>query len=74
MPVPPPKKDESQSDFMHRCVPEEIGTGPDKRPQDQAVAICLSMWRRAKGIKEPKKDFVEVLERVSAFLTKAGEK
>jgi HK97 family phage prohead protease/HK97 family phage major capsid protein len=40
-----PHKDESQSDFMARCVPEMIGTGSDKRPQEQAVAICYDIWR-----------------------------
>src|ERR1700748_2968156 len=40
-----PHKDESQSDFMARCVPEMIGTGDDKRPQDQAVAACMQIWR-----------------------------
>jgi HK97 family phage prohead protease/HK97 family phage major capsid protein len=40
-----PGKDESQSEFMSRCVPEMIGTGADKRPQDQAVAICADIWR-----------------------------
>jgi HK97 family phage prohead protease len=40
-----PGKDESQSEFMSRCVPEMIGAGPDKRPQDQAVAICMDIWR-----------------------------
>ena len=40
-----PHKDETQSEFMARCVPEAIGTGDDKRPQDQAVAMCMSMWR-----------------------------
>src|SRR5215475_6852259 len=32
---------------MHRCVPEMIGTGEDKRPQEQAVAACLNIWREA---------------------------
>lgn len=40
-----PRKGESQSDFMSRCVPEMVGTGSDKRPQDQAVAACLNMFR-----------------------------
>jgi HK97 family phage prohead protease len=40
-----PHKGESQSDFMSRCVPEVIGTGDSKRPQEQAVAICYSYWR-----------------------------
>jgi HK97 family phage prohead protease/HK97 family phage major capsid protein len=40
-----PHAGESQSDFMARCVPEAIGTGDNKRPQDQAVAICFQYWR-----------------------------
>jgi HK97 family phage major capsid protein/HK97 family phage prohead protease len=40
-----PRKDETQSDFMKRCMPETIGTGENKRPQDQAAAICLNYWR-----------------------------
>jgi HK97 family phage major capsid protein/HK97 family phage prohead protease len=40
-----PHKGESQDAFMGRCVPDMIGTGPDKRPQDQAVAICLDIWK-----------------------------
>jgi HK97 family phage prohead protease/HK97 family phage major capsid protein len=48
MPIQP-HKGESQSDFMARCVPEMIGTGPDKRPQEQAVAACLSIWRGARN-------------------------
>ena len=43
-----PHKGESQDAFMARCVPDMIGTGPDKRPQDQAVAACLNIWREAK--------------------------
>src|SRR5215831_17443980 len=42
-----PGKDESQSDFMTRCVPEMMGDG--KRPQEQAVAACMTMWRDAKN-------------------------
>jgi HK97 family phage prohead protease/HK97 family phage major capsid protein len=44
MPISP-HKDESQSDFMSRCVPEMIGTGDNKRPQEQAVAACYQIWR-----------------------------
>lgn len=38
-----PKKGESQSEFTARCVPEMMGD--DKRDQDQAVAICLDIWK-----------------------------
>ena len=50
MPKPHPGS-ESQSDWMGRCVPTVIedGTAQD---QEQAVAICLNMWRRAKRKKD----------------------
>ncbi len=53
-----PGKDEKQDDWMQRCVPDMMGKGPDggtKRPQDQAVAACLTMWRDAKGEPKPTK-------------------
>jgi HK97 family phage prohead protease len=49
-----PGKDESQSEFTSRCVPEMMGDG--KRDQEQAVAICLQIWRDEKGGKKPKDD------------------
>jgi HK97 family phage prohead protease len=54
-----PHAGESQSDFMARCVPETIGTGDDKRPQEQAVAICMSYWRDEHGGKPPPKKHVK---------------
>jgi HK97 family phage prohead protease len=60
MPIKP-GKDESQSDWMARCVPEMMGqNGGTKRPNDQAVAACSTMWRDAKGGKKPpSKDFAD---------------
>ena len=46
-----PRKGESQSDFMGRCVPDMMGDG--KRDNDQAVAACLNIWREAKDEKPP---------------------
>jgi hypothetical protein len=40
-----PHQGESQSDFLARCVREMIGTGEDKRPRGQAVAVCMQIWR-----------------------------
>jgi hypothetical protein len=40
-----PRAGESQSDFMARCVPDMVGSGADKRPQEQAVAACMQIWR-----------------------------
>lgn len=45
-----PHKDESQSDFMGRCMKETF-TGD--RKQDQAVAVCMGYWRDAKGGEPP---------------------
>jgi len=43
-----PGKNESNGDWMKRCVPEMMGVnGGTKRPQSQAVAACLTMWRDA---------------------------
>jgi len=50
-----PRKDESQSDFMHRCMSETFGAdAPESRTQEQAVAICMSYWRDAHGGEKPK--------------------
>src|SRR6187549_3866788 len=39
-----PHKGEDQSEFMSRCVPEMMKVGG--RKNEQAVAICLDIWRR----------------------------
>ena len=39
------KKNESESDFVSRCIGEEIGAGKE---QDVAAAICYSYWRKDK--------------------------
>jgi hypothetical protein len=41
MPIPKPKSDEKQSDFVFRCA-AEIG---DEYLRDQAIAICYQQWR-----------------------------
>ena len=44
--MPEPKEGENREDFVERCIPIVLddGTAED---QDQAVAICNSMWRQA---------------------------
>src|SRR5882672_9349118 len=45
MPIKP-GKDEKQDSWMGRCVPEMMGqNGGTTRPQEQAVAACMTMWR-----------------------------
>jgi len=47
MPISP-GKDEDQDKWMARCVPEMMGeSGGTQRPQEQAVAACMQMWRDA---------------------------
>jgi HK97 family phage prohead protease/HK97 family phage major capsid protein len=53
MPIKP-GKDEKQDQWMGRCVPEMMGkNGGTKRPQEQAVAACMTMWRAAHPGSDP---------------------
>ena len=45
MPIPQPKKNESQNDYMGRCMHK---IGKEDRPQNQKVAICLNTYRNPK--------------------------
>jgi HK97 family phage prohead protease/HK97 family phage major capsid protein len=74
-----PHKGESQSDFSSRCVPEMMGDG--KRDQEQAVAICLDIWRQAHGGSKPKQIDIapeddeseeEFMDRCQSDLTEQG--
>lgn len=54
MPLPVPRGEESQDDFVSRCIPEvldmEEGLDPESEDdREQATAICFSQWREAKG-------------------------
>jgi hypothetical protein len=44
--MPKPRKNESQESFIARCVTQVIREGKE---QQQAVAICYSMWNEYKG-------------------------
>ena len=55
MPIPQPKKDEKQNDYMGRCMHK---IGKEDRPQDQKVAICLNTFRNPK--KKSKANELEV--------------
>ena len=65
-----PGADETQSEFMKRCVSDMMGEDGKKRPQDVAVAACLTMWRDKKGgekpddksSKPPKRKFAESVD------------
>jgi len=45
--MPKPKPNETENQFMERCIPIVEGEG---KPHDQAVAICISLWEnKSKG-------------------------
>lgn len=44
-PIPTPRADEKEDDFIGRCI-SEIS---DEHPQDQATAICYTKWREKSG-------------------------
>jgi HK97 family phage prohead protease/HK97 family phage major capsid protein len=47
MPISP-GKEENKDEWMSRCVPEMMGeNGGTKRPQEDAVAACMQMWKDA---------------------------
>jgi len=44
MPIPTPRKGESQNNFISRCISAVKKSDPD-RPNKQVQAICFSKWR-----------------------------
>jgi len=45
--MPKPKLNESRDDYVARCIPIVLDEGTAK-DQEQAVAVCSSMWQEAK--------------------------
>jgi len=64
MPIPQPKKNESQNDYMGRCMHK---IGKEDRPQDQKVAICLNTYRnpKKKAKAEIEIDFTEDIKNMN---------
>jgi len=42
--MPKPEKNETEKDFLKRCIPELINEG---REQKQSIAICYSIYRKS---------------------------
>ena len=49
----PPKKGETEREFISRCVSYIVSK--EGKSKEQAAAICYSMWRERHGGKEPAK-------------------
>lgn len=47
MPIPTPKKDEKQNDFVSRCMGDSV-MNKDYPNQKQRAAICYSQWGNSK--------------------------
>lgn len=61
--MPDPKEYENESDWMAACVPVRIEEGDE---QDQAVAVCMSMWKEKKNV-EPSETLVWFGQEVKAL-------
>jgi len=44
MPLPKPKKEEKQSEFMTRCLNKAL----TEFPKNQAIAVCYDIYRKEK--------------------------
>jgi len=55
--MPTPQADESKKDYIARCIPIVLEEGTTK-DQDQAAAICASMWDEAQTASEIVRDYV----------------
>ena len=54
MPIPVPNSEESQSEFVSRCIKAIY----DEYEQSQAAAICYSNWRKKENMKKQEETFV----------------
>lgn len=45
--MPKPIPGQSQDDFISECIPKVIADGTADT-QDQAIAVCYSMWEESK--------------------------
>jgi hypothetical protein len=64
MPIPQKKDNESQNDYMGRCMHK---LKDEKRPQDQKVAICLNTYNtpKKKAKAEIEIDFTEDIKNMN---------
>lgn len=66
--MPDPEKYTDKQEFMSDCMHQMRKV--EKRPQDQSVAICLSMWRRKE---EKKKNSIgEKIKKIAYMIKNSG--
>src|SRR5262245_51602710 len=69
-----PHESESRDEFLSRCIPDMIGTGSDKRPREQAVAICNDIWRNKDFCQDPETGLLCGSEPSGGSDTSTGDK
>jgi hypothetical protein len=47
MPVPKPNKDETQKDYIGRCMSDKVMM-EDFSKNDQRYAVCINTWEKSK--------------------------
>lgn len=55
----PPREGEKEKDYISRCIAYEVKE--HGRDQKQASAMCHARWRKAKGVKEPKAEMIDLI-------------
>jgi len=69
--MPTPRQDETRQEFISRCIPIVLEDGTAES-QDQAIAVCNSMWRERE--EQGKMDEHKMEHKTfSGFVTKAEE-
>ena len=49
MPLPTPNEDETDTEFMHRCMGDEV-MKRDYPDSQQRIAVCLSQLNKVKDV------------------------
>lgn len=56
--MPTPRSSENEQEFISRCIPIVLDEGTAK-DQEQAAAICYSIWREKTNMSETYQNTVE---------------
>lgn len=68
MPLPTPKKNESQNQFVSRCV-QALNDNNEFKDNKQRVAVCYQQWKN----KDKKKTKASIEDRLSEELKRQNE-
>jgi membrane protein involved in colicin uptake len=66
-----PQAGETENDFMGRCVSDEVNNGKE---QDQAVAVCMSIWGEKVKKEKEEKEAKEKAEKEATEKAEAEKK